>query len=343
MSYEKIIADLQNKKYAPVYFLHGEETYYIDKISDYIEQKVLTEDEKEFNQTVFYGKDTDISSLISAAKRFPMMSQFQVVMLKEAQEMKSLIMREDDKGSKHDPLISYLDNPLQSTILVICYMHKKLDGRTKLSAALKKKSVFFESERIKDHKIPAWVTQYAQSKAFRIHSQAASLLAEYLGNDLTKVSNELDKIMLNVKQDTEINSTHIEKFVGISKDFNVFELQNALSAKNILKIYRIVDYFAANPKNNPIIMVIANLFSYFSKIMLYHTSPSKDQGSIASLLKIPPFAVSEYATAAKAFPIGKTVQVISLLREYDMKSKGFENVATDDGELLKELMYKILH
>lgn len=339
MTFEAILKDLKNKVYYPVYFLHGEESYYIDKIADYIEENVLTESEKEFNQSVLYGKETDVSTIVGSAKRFPMMSNYQVIIVKEAQEVRNLIAKDKDK----DELLFYLENPLKSTILVFCYKYKEIDKRTKLAKVIEKKSVLFESKKIYENKVPDWIVSYLNAKAYHINPQATSLLTEYLGNDLSKVANELDKLMLNVKSNEEITVKHIEDNIGISKDFNIFELQNALGKKNILKANLIAKYFKANTKVNPLVVTIASLYSYFSKILIYHSLSDKSRNNVASALKVNPFFVSDYETTAKNYSLSKTIDIISYLREYDLKSKGVDSTGIEEGDLLRELVFKILH
>ncbi len=341
MTYEQIIKDLKNKVYYPVYFLQGDEPYYIDKISDYIEEHVLNESEKEFNQTMLYGKDLDILTLLSHAKRYPMMSNYQVVLVKEAQDLKNIISKEE-KDQKN-PLLEYIQHPLASTILVFCYKYKSLDKRTKLAKAVEKSCVLFESKKLYDNKIPDWINEYVLSKGFRINPKGSILLSEYLGVDLTKITNEIDKLLLNLKPGDEISTQLIEDNIGISKDFNIFELHTALGRRNILKANRIVNYFTANPKNNPMVLTIPQLYSYFMKIMTYHALNDRSRNSVASALGVNPYFVPEYESAAKSYSQQQTVQIISYLREYDLKSKGVNNGSTDEGSLLKELVYKILH
>jgi len=341
MTYDQITRDLKNKVYYPVYFLHGDESYYIDKISDSIEQHVLTPAEKEFNQTVLYGKELDVLTLVSYAKRYPMMSNYQVVIVKEAQDLKNMVMK--DAKDQKDPLVEYIQHPLASTILVFCYKYKTLDKRTRLAKAIDKHCVLFESKKLYENKIPDWVNEYVLSKGYRISPKAAVLLAEYLGNDLTRVTNETDKLMLNLAAGDEITVQHIEDNIGISKDFNIFELHAALGKKNIVKANTIVNYFAANPKNNPMVLTIPQLYSYFMKVMTYHSLGDRSRNNVASVLGVNPYFVPEYESAAKSYSMQQTVQIISHLREYDLKSKGVNNGSSDEGALMKELVYKILH
>ncbi len=333
MTYNQIIQDLENKNFKPIYFLHGEEPYYIDKITNYIVNNVLSESEKSFNQTIFYGRDTNIPTVINAAKRFPMMASNQVIVVKEAQYLDKL-----------EDLIYYVENPLKSTLLVIAYKHKKVDKRKKIYNTLKKKDFTFESTKLYDNKIPGWIINYLKERNYDITPEASLLLTEYLGSDLSKITGELEKIFIALSPDKKrIDLETIEENIGISKDFNNFELTNALSVKDILKANRIVNYFAANPKNNPITLTISSLHFFFSKVLAYHSMKNKSSAAIASELKIHPFFVNEYKKAAANYRSQKLVEIISLLREYDLKSKGWGNTGIDHGNLLKELIFKILH
>ncbi len=332
MTYEKIISDLKNKIYYPIYFLSGEETYFIDKITDYIAKNVLTEEEKAFNQIVMYGKDTTIGNVDNTAKRFPMMSNHQVIIVKEAQNLKKI-----------EDIVYYAQKPLKSTILVFNYKYKTLDKRKKVYKLLKKNGVLFESKKLYDNKIPAWISDYLKEKKYSIDPVGSRLLNDFLGNDLSKISNELDKLMITLEEGSKITPDHIEKNIGISKDYNNFELQNALIKKDILKANRIINYFKKNPKDNPIVLTITSLFFFFSKVLTYHYIKDKNPRNAASILKVNPYFIKDYELAAKKYNIRKTVSIISILREYDMKSKGFNNVSTTHGDLLLELIFKILH
>lgn len=340
MTAAEIIKDLKNRKYKPVYLLHGEEPYFIDQVSNYVEHQLLPEAEKGFNQTVLYGKDTDIMTVLGAAKRYPMMADYQVVLVKEAQEMK-WGSESDDKKSIN-PLQAYLENPLPSTILVFCYKYSKFDKRKKVYKAIEKSGLIFESGSLYDSKIPAWVESYLTEKGYKINQQASLMLAEYLGNDLSKIANELDKLMLNVSAGQEITLKHIHDNIGISKEYNVFELQTALAKKDAYKANQIINYFEANPKANPIVLVLGNLNNFFTKVLVYHYVKDKSPQNLAREMGVSPYFIKDYEQAARSYPLGKTVQIISYLREYDVKSKGVES-NTDHGGLMKELMFKILH
>lgn len=340
MTAADIIKDLKNRKYKPVYLLHGDEPYFIDQVSNYVEHHLLPEAEKGFNQTVLYGKDTDIMTVLGASKRYPMMADYQVVLVKEAQEMKWGTDSDDKKSI--NPLQAYLENPLPSTILVFCYKYGKFDKRKKTYKAIEKSGLIFESGSLYDSKIPAWVESYLTEKGYKINQQASLMLAEYLGNDLSKIANELDKLMLNVAAGQEITLKHIHDNIGISKEYNVFELQTALGKKDAFKVNQIINYFEANPKANPIVLVLGNLNNFFSKVLVYHYVKDKSPQNLAREIGVSPYFIKDYEQAARSYPLGKTVQIISYLREYDVKSKGVES-NTDHGGLMKELMFKILH
>jgi DNA polymerase-3 subunit delta len=332
MTFEEIISNLKKKIYHPIYFLMGEETYFIDKISDYIADNVLTEAEKGFNQTVLYGKDTEPHTIIANARRFPMMSNYQVIIVREAQNIKKI-----------EDLEPYAKNPLNSTILVINYKYKTLDKRKTFPKLIDQKGVLFESKKIYDNQLPTWISSYLKSQQYTISPQAAAMISEFLGADLSKVANELDKLIISLPVGTQITPDHIEKNIGISKEFNVYELQNALGERDLLKANRIINYFGANQSSNPVPMVISSLFSYFSKILNYHFLEDKSQNNVASVLQVHPFFVKTYVAAAKNYNIKKLVEIVSILREYDMKSKGFGNISASPADLQREMIYRILH
>jgi DNA polymerase III subunit delta len=333
MTYEKILSDLQNKSFHPVYFLAGEEPYFIDQISDFIEKHALSESEKSFNLLILYGKDSDAAAVTNAAKRFPMMANHQVVIVKEAQTMRNI-----------EDLVFYIDNPQPTTILVINYKYKTPDKRKKLFLSLQKNAVYFESKKLYEDKIPSWIISYLESRKYSIDENSCMLLVEFLGNDLGKIANELNKLMITLPEgEKRINSLHIEKNVGISKDYNNFELNKALGQKNVLKANRIVNYFSKNQKDNPMVLTMGILYSFFSKVMVYHFLKDKSRKHAASKLKVNPFFISDYEVAARNYTPAKLYEIMGLLREYDLKSKGYKNVSTDNGELLKELVYRILH
>jgi DNA polymerase-3 subunit delta len=340
MTAADLLKNLENRKFKPLYLLHGEEAYYIDLVGNYVEHQLLPDAEKGFNQTVFYGKDTDIMSVLNASKRYPMMADYQVVLVKEAQDMKWGSEDTDKKGI--NPLLSYLDNPLQSTILVFCYKYGKIDKRKKVYKAIEKNGVIFESAPLYDSKVPGWIAGFLTEKNYKISQQATLMLAEYLGNDLPKISNELEKLMLNVPQGGEISLKQIQDNIGISKEYNVFELQTALSKKDVLKANQIINYFEANPKSNPLVLVLGNLNHFFTKVLVYHYVKDKTPQNVARELSVNPYFIKDYEQAARSYNYGKTMQIIGYLREYDVKSKGVDST-TDHGGLMKELMFKILH
>jgi len=340
MTTADILKDLKNKKYKPIYLLHGEEPYNIDLVSNFIEHKLLPDAEKGFNQTVLYGKDTDVMTVLNASKRYPMMADYQVVLVKEAQDMK---WGNDDADKKSiNPLLSYLENPLASTILVFCYKYGKFDKRKKTYKAIEKNGLIFESAAIYDSKVPGWIEEFIKEKGYKINQQATFMLAEYLGNDLSKIANELEKLMLNVAAGQEITLKHIQDNIGISKEYNVFELQTALSKKDVFKANQVINYFEANPKANPIVLVLGNLNNFFSKVLVYHYVRDKTPQNLARELGVSPYFIKDYEQAARNYNYNKTMQIISYLREYDLKSKGVESNA-GNGELMKELIFKILH
>ncbi|MDE5420623.1 DNA polymerase III subunit delta [Ancylomarina sp. DW003] len=333
MTFEEIYSSIKKQEYAPIYFLMGEESFYIDKITDYILDNALPEAERDFNQTLFYGKDADIANIIDTARRFPMMATRQLVVVKEAQHLKNIEL-----------LSSYIKNPLQSTILVINYKYKSLDKRKAFTKDVAKFGILFESKKIYENQLPDWITKYTSTLKLKIETKASILLAEFLGNDLSKISNELDKLSINIPQGNTITPDDIEKNIGISKDYNNFELQNALGKKDVIKANQIINYFSTNEKNNPIYVTIALLHSYFSKILKFHFLKNKTNDKlVASALGVNPFFVKDYKSAARLYNPKKLVTIINLLREYDLKSKGIGNVSSKNGDLLKELIFKTLH
>lgn len=333
LTHDQILLNLKNKIYSPIYLLMGEESYYIDLISDFIQNNLLDETQREFDQTILYGKDSDITTIINTAKRFPMMSSYQVVIVKEAQHIRDL-----------DKLELYFKNIASKTILVICYKYGTVDGRKKWVTELKKHGVVYDSQKLRDYEMSAWISRYAKSKNLIIEEKALVMLTDFLGTDLSKVVNELDKLCITKSENTnKITPELIEKNIGISKDFNVFELQDALINKDILRANRIIRYFADNKKSNPIQMVLAQLFNFFSNLMLFHYLPDKSAEAAASELRIHPFVAKNYQKASKTFNAWKTMNIIALIRETDARSKGINNAGTEDGELMKELVFKMLH
>ncbi|MES2652884.1 MAG: DNA polymerase III subunit delta [Bacteroidota bacterium] len=341
MSAVEIIKDLKARKFKPLYLLQGEEPYYIDQVVEYMENHVLSDGEKGFNQTVLYGKDTDMATILNAAKRYPMMSEYQLIIVKEAQDLK-WAKETEGSGKETEVVLNYFEKPLPSTILVLAYKYANFDKRKKIYKAIIKTGVVFQSDPVRDYKLMPWIEEHIKEKGYKIAPQAAALMAEYLGTDLSKIANEVEKLCLNITKDTTIQTDHIQKNIGISKEYNVFELQKALATRNVFKCNQIINYFADNPKANPMVMIMANLSGYFTKILKYHYLPNKNDA--AKELGVSPYFIKDYESAARTFSDAKTFDIISLLREYDLKSKGLDSSGnTTDGELLKELVFKMIH
>ncbi|MBO2544382.1 DNA polymerase III subunit delta [Salegentibacter sp. BDJ18] len=330
---KEIVNNIQKGSVSPLYFLMGEEPYYIDRISDFIAQNLLAEEEKGFNQIIMYGRDTNIDEIVSNAKRYPMMAERQVIIVKEAQDLSRSI----------EKLVDYAENPQPTTTLVFCYKYKSLDKRKKLSKVLKKNGILFESKRLYENQVADWIMKTLKARNYTISPKAAQMLVEFLGIDLGKIDNELNKLQLITPEGTQITPELIEQNIGISKDFNNFELRKAIGMRDSLKAHRIVNYFAQNPKDNPMVVTISLLFSYFSQIMQYHGLPDKSKANVAKQLKVHPYFVGDYIAAAKNYPMKKVSQVIGLLHESDVKGKGVGAVNISHGDLLKELMVKILN
>ena len=329
----QLVSDIKHGDIKPIYFLMGEEPYYIDKIAEYIEKKVLSEEEKDFNQMVLYGRDVSIEDIVSNAKRFPMMSERQVVIVKEAQDLSRTI----------ENLVSYVENPQPSTILVICYKYKTLDKRKKLYKVIQKNGLLFESKKLYENQVNDWIRRVLSGKQYKIEPKAALMLVEFLGTDLSKINNELEKLMIILPKGTSITAAHIEENIGISKDFNNFELRRAVGEKRVVKANQIINYFGQNPRSNPLVMTISLLNSFFTQLLIYHGLKDKSKGNVAKALRINPFFVGDYQQAAKNYPMRKVSQIISLLREADVKSKGVgaQNLPPED--ILKELLFKMMH
>lgn len=327
-----LVTDIKNKNLKPIYFLMGEEPYYIDKISDFIEDHVLLEEEKGFNQMVLYGRDVSIDDIVGNAKRYPMMAERQVVVVKEAQDLSRSI----------EKLADYASNPQPTTVLVINYKYKKLDKRKALYKTIKKTGVVYESKKLYENQVADWIRRVLSPKNYSISLKAAQMLVEFLGTDLSKISNELEKLQIILPEGTQISPEHIEENIGISKDFNNFELRKAIGEKNAVKAYRIVNYFAENPKDNPMVVTVSLLFNFFSQLLHFHGLNDKSPRSVASALKVNPYFVNEYINAARNYPMRKVSAIVSILREFDVKSKGVGSNAVPQGDLLKELLVKIL-
>ena len=331
---DDILKELRAKQYRPVYYLMGEEPYYIDLIADYITDNILTETEKEFNLTVVYGADVDIATVINAAKRYPMMSEHQVVVVKEAQNIRNM-----------EELSYYLQKPLLSTILVICHKHGVLDRRKKLAAEIEKTGVLFESKKVKDAQLPAFITSYMKRKGIDVEPKATAMLADFVGADLSRLTGELEKLIITLpKGHTRVTPEQIEKNIGISKDYNNFELRSALVEKDVLKANKIIKYFVENPKTNPIQMTLSLLFGFFSNLMLAYYAPEKSEQGIANMLGLrTPWQAKDYLAAMRRYNGVKTMQIIGEIRYADAKSKGVGNPSLSDGDILRELVFKILH
>ncbi|MBO6881770.1 MULTISPECIES: DNA polymerase III subunit delta [Winogradskyella] len=330
---KQLVGAIKKGDIKPIYFLMGEEAYYIDKISDFIEDNVLDEAEKGFNQMVLYGRDVSIDDIVSNAKRYPMMAEKQVVIVKEAQDLSRTI----------EQLAKYAENPQPTTVLVINYKYKKIDKRKALYKALNKHgSVVFESKKLYDNQVPDWIRRVLKGQGYDISPKAAQMLVEFLGTDLSKVNNELDKLKIVLPKGTQITPEHIEENIGISKDFNNFELRKAVGERNVVKAHQIAKYFADNPKDNPMVVTVSLLFSFFSQLLHLHGMHDKSPRSVASALRVNPYFVNEYLTAARNYPMKKVSAVISLLREFDVKGKGVGANAVPQGDLLKELLVRIL-
>ncbi|MFD2727802.1 DNA polymerase III subunit delta [Hyunsoonleella rubra] len=330
---KQLATDIKNRQLKPIYFLMGEEPYYIDKISDFIENTVLTEAERGFNQMVLYGRDISVEDIVSNAKRYPMMAEYQVVIVKEAQDLSRTI----------EKLAKYADNPQPTTILVVNYKYKKIDKRKALYKALKKTSVVYESKKLYENQVADWIRRVLSPKGYAITPKAAQMLVEFLGTDLSKINNELDKLQIIFPKGHQITPEDVEENIGISKDYNNFELRKAIGDRNAVKAYQIVNYFAENPKDNPMVVTVSLLFNFFSQLLHFHGLKDKSPRSVASALKINPYFVNEYVTAARNYPMRKVSAVVSTLREFDVKSKGVGANAVPQGDLLKELLVRILN
>ncbi len=329
----QIAEDIKTGNTKPIYFLMGEEAYYIDKISDYIEKNLLTEEEKGFNQMVFYGRDVSVEDVISQAKRYPMMAEKQVVIVKEAQDLSRTI----------DRLVSYAENPQPTTVLVICYKYKSLDKRKKLGKIIAEKGVLFESKKLYENQVGDWISSNLKDRGYDIEPKAAHMLVEFLGTDLSKIDNELEKLALILDKGTVINAFHVEENIGISKDYNNFELRKAIGEKQFVRANQIINYFAENPKTHPLVMTISLLNSFFTQLLLYHGLKDKGRINVAKMLKVNPYFVPEYQRAGVNYPMRKVAQVISYLREADLKSKGVGASNLSHADILKQLLFKIMH
>lgn len=330
---KQIVSDIRNKIFRPVYFLMGEETYYIDKISEYIATNVLSEEEKAFNQMLLYGKETSIEQIVSNAKRYPMMSEKQVLIIKEAQHLSRTIEQISD----------YVENPQESTVLVICFKYKTIDRRKKLYKTLSKHNgLIFNSKKLYENQVSEWIRLTLKGRGYAISHKAAILLVEYLGTDLSKINKELEKLEFILPKDIQISPDHIEQHIGISKDYNNFELKKAIGEKDVLKATKIIKYFSENPKDNPFVITLALLQNFFSQLLQYHGLTDHSPKNVASTLRINPYFVSEFQVAARNYPMKSVSTIIGTLREMDLKGKGVGTTAMSHADLLKELLVKII-
>ena len=328
---KQLVADIKNKRFKPIYFLMGDEPYYIDKIASFIGETVLTEAEKGFNQMVLYGRDTSVEDLISNAKRYPMMAEYQVIIVKEAQHLSRTI----------EQLVKYAENPQPTTILVLCYKYKKLDKRKKLFKSIKSHGVLFESKKLYENQVAEWIRRVLLGKGYKIDPKASAMLVEFLGTDLSKINNELEKLYLVVNSGTEITAALVEKHIGISKDFNNFELKKAIGERNVPKATRIVNYFAENPKDNPFVVTISLLHNFFTQLLQYHGLTDRSSKNVARVLGVNPYFVQEYQVAAKNYPMKRVSTVVGNLRKLDLKGKGVGAQNISQHDLLKELLTAI--
>ena len=329
----QIVEEIKNGNPKPIYFLMGEETYYIDMISDFIENNILKEEEKGFNQMILYGRDVTVDDIIANAKRYPMMADKQVVIVKEAQDLSRTI----------EKLVSYAENPQLTTVLVICYKYKTIDKRRKLSKTIASMGCLFESNKLYENQVGEWITSNLMDKGYKIEPKAGQMLVEFLGTSLSKINNELEKLMLILPKGSTISATHIEDNIGISKDFNNFELRKAVGEKQVVKANQIAMYFAQNTKSNPLVMTISLLNSFFTQLLMYHGLKDKGRINVAKSLRINPYFVSEYENAARKYSMRKVAQIIGYLRMADLKSKGVGASNLPPGDILKELLFKIMH
>lgn len=329
----KILSDIKSGNIKPIYFLMGEEPYYIDRITEYLEEHLLSEDEKGFNQMVLYGRDTSVDDIVANAKRYPMMAERQVVIVKEAQELSRTIER----------LEKYAENPQTSTVLVIAYKYKTLDKRKKVTKAIEKNGLVFESKKMYENQVGQWIKRILKGRGYDIEPKAMAMLVEFLGNDLSRIANELNKLEIILPQGSTITPNHIEENIGFSKDFNVFEFRKAIGEKNQFKAYQIAHYFAQNQKENPIVVTNALVFSFFSALLQYHGLKDKSPTNAAKILKVSPYFINDYIAAAHNYPMKKVSAIINTLRDIDMKSKGVGANSLPQSDLLKEMLVSIFN
>src|SRR5688572_5892776 len=331
MAIEKLIQDWKKQQFKPIYWLEGEEEYYIDKLVEYAENNILKSEEAAFNLSVFYGKDVIWAELINACRRYPMFAEKQVVILKEAQQMRDI-----------DKLEVYVENPLSSTILVVAYKEKKLDARRKFTKLIKEKGVLLTTKKMYENQLPEWAEDLIQSKGLTISQKGLALLVDHIGNDLSRIENEIDKLSVNLGNRKQISESDIEEYIGVSKDFNVFELQTALAEKNLAKAIRIVQYFEANPKAAPIQLVLPSLYSFFSKVFMVFGAIQHDDKNLAAAIGVNPFFIRDYRNAAQLYTYPGVEKVLLLLHQYNLRSVGIKDIGTEDASLLKEMLVKMI-
>jgi DNA polymerase-3 subunit delta len=336
-TYYQVVKDFQKRSFVNIYLFYGEEPYYIDELSDYLTEHVLTDTEKEFNQTVLYGRDSTAAYVVNCSKQFPMVGEMQLVVLREAQDM------DVKKEENLNLLLSYINRPLQSTILVICHKYKAPPAKLLKALAASEKAVTIESKKKYENEMPAWITAQVINSGYSISDKAALMLVEYLGTNLEKINNELGKLFINLPKGKAITEDIIELYIGISKDYNIFEFQKALAKKDVVKVNKIANHFALNPGENSIFKTIPMLFSFFSKVLLMHSLPDKSEASIMSKTKLTYYTKQDYFDAYRNYNAKKVQDIIGWLRECNIRALGIDNYSTDQGELLRELVFKITH
>jgi DNA polymerase III subunit delta len=339
---QNLLKDIRNKRVAPVYLLHGDEPYYLDRVADELEKTVVPVAERGFNQFVLFGKDADVGAVLNYARRYPFMAERQLVLVKDAQSLTGI----GDKAAQK-LLEDYALNPLASTVLVLCYVREDgkpaLDERKAWVKSFGSKGVLLGIKKLYENKLVDWVGDYCREQGVKISPKACALLADHIGNDLRRMASEIDKILLNLAVSEEISATTVERLVGISRDYNVFELQKALVQRDVVKANRIVDYFGRNPKDNPLVMILGQLFSYFSKVLLVQASKDQSEKGLAPVLGVNPFFVKDYLQAARTFPLVKVADIIHELRVADARAKGIAAPTMSEADILKELIFSILH
>ncbi len=331
MSGLSILSDWKKNNFKPLYWLEGEEEFYIDEVMDYAEKKILSEADAQFNLSIFYGKDANWADVLNSCRRYPMFAERQVVLLKEAQQMKDI-----------DKLEGYIEKPLGSTVFVVSYKGKTIDGRSRIAKLIKKNGEVFLSKKIYENQLPSWTNGYVQSKGYQIAPRALTLLVDHIGNDLSRIANEVEKLSINLGNEKNITEDDIEKYIGVSKEYNIFELQHALSKKDLAKAIRIIQYFEANPKAAPIQLVLPSLYNYFTKILVIYQMNDKSEKALKPIFYNNPFLVQQAMDMLMNYSYAEAEQVIMLLHHYNLKSIGIKNYGTSGGSLMKEMVYKII-